>query len=58
MAYTQRTCTLCNSNDVEAEYHVTLVCENFRDVEKINIHQPIPLSETKYDKLVELIDQC
>ena len=23
--YTQRTCTLCNSNDIEDEYHVTLV---------------------------------
>ena len=29
--YTQRTCTLCNSNDIENEYHVTLVCEYFRD---------------------------
>ena len=32
--YTQRTCTLCNSNDIEDEYHVTLVCEYFRDVRK------------------------
>ena len=31
---TQRTCTLCNSNDIEDEYHVTLVCEYFRDVRK------------------------
>ena len=32
--YTQRTCTLCNSNDIEDEYHVTLVCEYFRDSRK------------------------
>ena len=32
--YTQRTCTLCNSNDIEDEYYVTLVCECFRDVRK------------------------
>ena len=32
--YTQRTCTLCNSNDIEDEYHVTLVCQYFRDVRK------------------------
>ena len=32
--YTQRTCTLCNSNDIEDGYHVTLVCEYFRDVRK------------------------
>ena len=30
--YTQRTCTLCNSNDIEDQYHVTLVCEYFRDI--------------------------
>ena len=32
--YTQRTCTLCNSNDIEDEYHGTLVCKYFRDVKK------------------------
>ena len=37
VSYTQRTCTLCNSNDIEDEYHVTLVCEYFRDVRKIYI---------------------
>ena len=31
--YTQQTCTLCNSN-IEDEYHVTLVCEYFKDVRK------------------------
>ena len=32
--YIQRSCTLCNSNDIEDEYHVTLVCEYFRNVRK------------------------
>ena len=32
--YTQRTCTLRNSNDIEDEYHVTLVCEYFKDIRK------------------------
>ena len=32
--YTQRTCTLCNSNDIEDEYNVTLVCEYLRDARK------------------------
>ena len=34
VSYTQRTCTLCNSNDIEDEYLVTPVCEYFRDVRK------------------------
>ena len=34
MSHIQRTRTLCNSNDIEDEYHVTLVCEHFRDVRK------------------------
>ena len=41
--YTQRICTLCNSNDIKDEYHVTIVYEYFRDVKNIL------LSETKYD---------
>ena len=32
--YTQRTSTLCNSNDIEDKYHMTLVCEYFKDVRK------------------------
>ena len=35
--YTQRKCTLCNNNNIEDEYHVTLVCEYFRDVRKTYI---------------------
>ena len=27
-------CTLCNSGDIEDEYHVTLVCEQFADARK------------------------
>ena len=35
VSYTHRTCTLCNSNDIKDEYHVTLVCEyKFMDVRK------------------------
>ena len=34
---TQRTCTLCNSSDIEDEYDVTLVSEYFRDVRKKTI---------------------
>ena len=29
--YKLRKCTLCNSGDIEDEYHVTLVCEQFAD---------------------------
>ena len=28
--YTQCPCTFCNPNDIEDEYHMTLVCEYFR----------------------------
>ena len=30
--YEQRTCTLCSSGNIEDEYHIVLICENFRDV--------------------------
>ena len=30
--YAQRTCTLCISGDIEDEYNIVLICENFRDV--------------------------
>ena len=30
--YAKRTCTLCSSGDIEDEYHIVLICENFRDV--------------------------
>ena len=32
--YKLRKCTLCNSGDIEDEYHVTLVCEQFADAGK------------------------
>ena len=32
--YKLRKCTLCNSGDIEDEYHVTLVCEQFADARK------------------------
>ena len=32
--YELRKCTLCNSGDIEDEYHVTLVYEQFVDVRK------------------------
>ena len=35
--YAQRTCTLCSSGDIEDEYHIVLICENFRDVRLIQI---------------------
>ena len=27
-----RKCTLCDSEDIEDEYHVTLVCQQFKDL--------------------------
>ena len=32
--YELRKCTLCNSGDIEDEYHVTLVCEQFTDARR------------------------
>ena len=32
--YKLRKCTLCNSGDIEDEYHVTLVCEQFAEARK------------------------
>ena len=29
-----KSCLLCNSGDIEDEYHVTLVCEQFADARK------------------------
>ena len=34
LEYKLRKCTLCISNDIEDEYHVTLVCEQFADARK------------------------
>ena len=30
--YAQRTCTLCSSGDIEDEYHIVMICKNFREV--------------------------
>ena len=35
-----RKCTLCDSGDIEDEYHVTLICEQFFDIRK-NIYKKI-----------------
>ena len=35
--YELRKCTLCDSSDIEDEYHVTLICEQFVDIRKKNI---------------------
>ena len=35
--YELRKCTLCNSADIEDEYHVTLVCEQFVNLFSTNI---------------------
>ena len=32
--YELRKCTLCDSGDIEDEYHVTLICEQFVDIRK------------------------
>ena len=34
ITYKLRKCTLCNSGDIEDEYHVTPVCEQFADAGK------------------------
>ena len=54
VTYTQRTCTLSNSNDIEDEYHVTLVCEHFRDVRKKYI-KPFYYQRPNMMKFVDLI---
>ena len=42
--YAQRTCTLCSSGDIENEYHIVLICENFRDVRYINVKYNVSTS--------------
>ena len=32
LQYEMRKCTLCNSGDIEDEYHVTLICQHFKDL--------------------------
>ena len=52
--YTQRTCTFCNSNNIEDEYHVTLVCECFRDVRK-NYFKPFYYQRPNMMKFLDLM---
>ena len=52
--YTQRTCTLCNSNDIADEYHVTLVCEYFREV-GIKYIKPVYYQRPNMMKFLDLM---
>ena len=45
LQYEMRKCTLCDSEDIEDEYHVTLVCQQFKDL------------RTKYIKSITIRDQ-
>ena len=33
--YHERRCSLCNIHDVQDEYHITMICEYFMEVNKI-----------------------
>ena len=33
LQYEMRKCTICNNEDIEDEYHVTLVCQQFKDLQ-------------------------
>ena len=58
--YELRKCTLCNSGDIEDEYHVTLVCEQFADARRKyfkkyfymrpNVAKFVELMNTKSDR--------
>ena len=45
LQYEMRKCTLCDSEDIEDEYHVTLLCQQFKDL------------RTKYIKSITIRDQ-
>ena len=32
--YTDRKCTLCNTTDIEDEYHIVMICENFKTLRR------------------------
>ena len=53
--YAQRTCTLCSSGDIEDEYHIVLICENFRDV-RLKYIKPFYHNKTSMFKCVELMN--
>ena len=39
LQYEMRKCTLCDSEDIEDEYHVTLVCQQFKNLRTKYIKQ-------------------
>ena len=53
--YGQRTCTLCSSGDIEDEYHIVLICENFRDV-RLKYIKPYYHNRPSMFKFVELMN--
>ena len=53
--YAQRTCTLCSSGDIEDEYHIILICENFRDV-RLKYIGPFYHNRPSMFKFVELMN--
>ena len=48
--YELRKCTLCDIGDIEDEYYVTLICEQFVDISK-KIYKKILPYETQYGKV-------
>ena len=53
--YVQRTCTLCSSGDIEDEYHIVLICENFRGV-RLKYIKPYYHNRPSMFKFVELMN--
>ena len=53
--YAQRICTLCSSGDIEDEYHIVLICENFRDV-RLKYIKPYYHNRPRMFKFVELMN--
>ena len=51
----QRTCTLCSSGDIEDEYHIVRICENFQDV-RLKYIKPFYHNRSSMFKFVELIN--
>ena len=49
-----RKCTLCNSGDIEDEYHVTLICPHFNDL-RTKYAKKYYYVRTSMAKLIELM---
>ena len=47
LQYEMRKCTLCDSENIEDEYHVTLECQQLKDL-RTNYKKKVLLLETKY----------